>query len=68
MITPDTLIEEIVEKHPELVRPLRTHGIVCVRCGEAIWGSLQEVAAEKGISDIDTIVLEMNQILSKKTF
>jgi len=60
-----TLIEEIVEKYPELIRPLREHGIVCIRCGEPIWGTLAQVASEKGIEDVDAIVEEMNRIIKK---
>ena len=60
-----TLIEEIAERHPELIRPLRERGIVCIRCGEPIWGTLEEVALEKGIDDIDQLVSYLNQIISK---
>ncbi len=60
-----TLIEEIVEKYPELIRPLREHEIVCIRCGEPIWGTLAQVASEKGIEDVDAIVEEMNRIIKK---
>ena len=62
-----TLIEEITEKYPELIGPLREHGIVCIRCGEPIWGTLEEVAREKGIKDIDQLVKEMNRIISKSS-
>jgi methionine synthase II (cobalamin-independent) len=63
-ITPETSIEEIVEKHPELVRPLREYGIACIRCGEPIWGTLKEIASEKGIHNIDDIVQKLNTIIS----
>lgn len=59
-----TLIEEITEKYPELIGPLREHGVVCIRCGEPIWGTLEEVAREKGIWDIDRLVAEMNRIIA----
>ena len=62
-INRSTSIEEIVEKHPELIGPLREHGIVCIRCGEPIWGSLEEIASEKGITNIDDIVTELNRII-----
>jgi methionine synthase II (cobalamin-independent) len=62
-----TLIEEITEKYPELIGPLREHGIVCIRCGEPIWGTLEEVAREKGIEDIDRLVTEMNRMISKSS-
>ncbi len=61
-----TLIEEIVEKHPKLVRPLQEHGIVCIRCGEPVWGSLEEMAGEKGIKNLDEIVKKMNEIIENE--
>lgn len=60
------LIEEITEKYPELIRPLREYGIVCIRCGEPIWGSLAQAAHEKGIENIDEILEEMNRIIADK--
>ena len=56
-------IEEIVEKYPQLIGPLREHGIVCIRCGEPIWGTLEEIAAEKNVRDIDALVEFLNQII-----
>lgn len=61
-----TLIEEIVEKYPELVRPLRARGIVCIRCGEPIWGTLEQVAASKGIDNVDAIVAELNRVIARQ--
>ena len=63
-IDKSTLIEEIVEKYPQLIRPLREAGIVCIRCGEPIWGTLEEVATEKGVQNIDALVAEMNRHIS----
>ena len=63
-IDKSTLIEEIVEKYPQLIRPLREADIVCIRCGEPIWGTLEEVATEKGIQNIDALVEEMNRHIS----
>ena len=66
-ITRDTLIEEIVSDHPRLIRPLREFGIVCIRCGEPVWGTLEQAAREKGIQEIDRIVEAMNRILAEET-
>jgi iron-sulfur cluster repair protein YtfE (RIC family) len=67
-ITKDIQIEDLVEKIPESVSFLREKGIVCVVCGEPVWGSLNEVAKQKGLSDesIEQITLELNQILLNK--
>jgi len=58
-----TTIEEIVEQYPQLVRPLRDHGIVCIKCGEAIWGTLEELAREKGVTDLNSVINELNAIV-----
>ncbi len=59
----DTTIEEIVEKYPELVRPLMEYGIKCIACGEPVWGTLEENAEEKGIENLDEIIVELNKIV-----
>lgn len=66
MINRDTTIEEIVNKYPELVKPLREFGIKCIMCGEPIWGTLEENAREKGFTEerIDQIIAELNKILN----
>jgi hypothetical protein len=40
-------------------------GIVCIQCGEPIWGTLEELALRKGITQIEYIVLELNEYLSQ---
>lgn len=67
VISRDTLIEEIVRDYPRLVRPLREFGIVCIRCGEPVWGTLEQAAGEKGVREIDGVVEAMNRILAEET-
>jgi len=52
-ITKDITIEDLVEQLPESVRYLLNHGIVCILCGEPIWGTLEEAARNKGFTDED---------------
>ena len=66
IIHSDTTIEEIVNDYPELVRPLMEFGIKCIVCGEPIWGTLAENAQEKGIENLDEIILKLNQIITEK--
>lgn len=68
IITKDIQIEDLVEQVPESVAFLRQKGIVCVVCGEPVWGSLSEMAKQKGFSDesIDQVVTELNQLLLGK--
>lgn len=60
-ITPETSIEEIVEKHPELREVLSKYGIACVVCGEPVWGTLREMASEQGL-EVEDLVEELNRI------
>lgn len=63
-IDKDISIEELIEVKPASVKYLMKQGIVCIICGEPIWGTLEEVAKSKGKSgnDIDRIVTEINAL------
>lgn len=63
-----TSIEEIVTIDPELIEYLSKQGIRCIRCGEPVWGSLEDAALQKGYSQeqIVRFVNEMNLILENK--
>ncbi len=61
-ITEDVLIEDLVREFPESVRTLSERGIVCIRCGEPYWGTLKELAAEKGITDLRPILDELRHL------
>jgi hybrid cluster-associated redox disulfide protein len=66
-VNKDTTIEELVELYPEAVTYLMEQGIRCIRCGEPIWGTLEEAAKEKGFKedDIQRFVKELNAIAAK---
>ncbi|MCK9256344.1 MAG: DUF1858 domain-containing protein [Bacteroidales bacterium] len=66
-ITKNILIEDLVEKYPVSIDYLSKQGIRCIRCGEPIWGSLEQAAKEKGFDDdeIKKFVEELI-VLSKK--
>jgi len=61
-------IEELVKILPESVAYLRVEGIRCLRCGEPIWGSLEDAAKDKGFNDEDVnrFVKELNEIEKNK--
>ncbi len=66
-VTAKTTIEELVDESPDAVTYLMKQGIRCIRCGEPIWGTLEEAAKEKGFNDNDIkrFVKELNEIMSK---
>ncbi|AFN74577.1 hypothetical protein MROS_1340 [Melioribacter roseus P3M-2] len=66
-ISKNILIEDLVNLLPESVTYLMEKGIRCLRCGEPIWGTLEEAAVEKGFDDsqIDVFVEDLNEMLSK---
>ncbi len=67
-INKNILIEELVEKYPSSVRYLMEQGIRCIVCGEAIWGTLEDAATEKGFSDqeIEGFVKDLNELANRE--
>ena len=63
-ITKDIEIEDLVKILPKAVSYLSDKGIRCLRCGEPIWGTLEEAAKEKGFDDnkIDEFVTHLRQL------
>ncbi|MBL7127474.1 MAG: DUF1858 domain-containing protein [Ignavibacteria bacterium] len=64
-ITKDTSIEDLVREHPASVSYLMKKGIRCLICGEAMWGTLEEAAKEKGFDEkeIEEIVKELKNLI-----
>jgi methionine synthase II (cobalamin-independent) len=63
-ITKDIEIEDLVNSVPKSVSYLMEQGIRCLRCGEPIWGTLEEAAKEKGFNEeqIEKFVVELNNL------
>ena len=64
MIDKNISIEELIEVLPAAVSYLSRKGIKCIACGEPIWGTLQEAAAEKGfgMEEIENFIIELNAL------
>ncbi len=64
MITKEIYIEELVERLPSSVNFLREKGLVCILCGEPVWGTLEQLAKQKGFSDeeIASLLIELNNL------
>lgn len=63
MITLETYIEDMVKEHPETVTLLIRRGVVCIKCGEPVWGTLGEAMDRANIVDQDEIINELNKII-----
>lgn len=65
-ITKDIEIEDLVRILPKAVSYLSEKGIRCLRCGEPIWGTLEEASKEKGFDEnnIEIFVKELNELQS----
>ncbi len=66
-ITKDTSVEKLVEVFPGVVRLLILEGLPCVICGEPFWGSVGELAREKGWDEgrIDLLIVKMRTELGQ---
>lgn len=64
MIDRNITIEDLVDEYPFAVGYLSEKGIRCIKCGEPIWGTLQEACIEKGFDDkqIEIFVIELNEL------
>ncbi len=63
-INKDITIERLTEEFPFSVDYLSKNGIRCIVCGEPIWGTLEEAAADKGFkeTDIERFLTELNAL------
>ena len=57
------LIEDLVCEYPKSVYFLMLRGIVCIACGEPVWGTLEEAARRKDFTDeeIGALVDDLNR-------
>lgn len=64
MITKEITIEDLIEDYPQSVKYLSEKGIRCIKCGEPIWGTLEEACIEKKFTqdDIAVFVKELNEL------
>ena len=64
MITKKITIEDLVDDYPKSVKYLADKGIRCIKCGEPIWGTLEEACLEKNFTQeaITNAVNELNAL------
>jgi len=62
-IHPDMTVEELIETWPKSVGILMEEGIVCVQCGEPVWGTLRDTITGKG-KDVEAVITRLNHLFS----
>jgi hypothetical protein len=62
-ILPEMLVEDLVRVYPSAAAFLRRHGIVCLQCGEAVWGTLDE-AITAGKQDVPATIAALEAHLA----
>ena len=62
-ITKDTIIAEVLDKAPDAVLLLRSHGMNCLGCAMASGESLGQACAAHGV-DADEIVSKLNALVA----
>lgn len=56
----DIPIEDLVRLVPRAPAILRRWNLVCIQCGEPVWGTLADLVAEKGVNgDLPAILEEL---------
>lgn len=61
MITEETYIEDMVRDYPNTVTILMRRGVVCIQCGEPVWGTLGETLDRAGMEDKEALIRELNE-------
>lgn len=50
-ITPNITVEDLIDHYPASNAFLIGRGLPCIVCGEAVWGTLKELAHDKNFSE-----------------
>lgn len=64
MINGEMYVEDIVKDYPDSVKFLMDRGIICIRCGAPVWGTLYELLESRNIEDKDALIKELNEFLN----
>ncbi len=64
MIEPSDTIEELLEIYPGINKFLMNKGIFCIKCGEPVWATIEEMIKEKGL-DVGKVISELNEVFTK---
>ncbi len=67
-ITGEMTIEDLLKAYPDTVGFLVDRGLPCVVCGEPFWGTLADLARQKGWDEdrIGRLVIDINREMTGK--
>ncbi|HVP06560.1 MAG TPA: hypothetical protein VMS71_01870 [Candidatus Acidoferrum sp.] len=67
-ITGEMTIEDLLKAYPDTVGFLLERGLPCVVCGEPVWGTLADLARQKGWDEVGIrrLVSDINRAMSGK--
>lgn len=67
-ITKDNLINDLLEKNPEIAEILMAYGLHCVNCHFSEFDTLEDGAMVHGMSDedIELMLKDVNKLISNK--
>lgn len=64
-ITQNTYMEDLINDFPAVIPILVRYGVVCIECGEPVWGTLGEALDRAGIKQIEdrqTLLAELQDM------
>ena len=59
-IAKDISVSDVLAKHPGLVKIFIDFGLPCLVCGEAFWGTIEELAQRHNV-DVENLVNKLNE-------
>jgi len=59
-ITKNMKVEELLNSDPSLSKIFIELGLPCLVCGQAFWGTIEELARQNGIA-VDKVIKELNK-------
>lgn len=62
----DELVEDVVRDFPTASSFLRLRGVVCVQCGEPVWGTITEAIEAKNLPAAE-LVAALNEHLAEQS-
>ena len=66
MIKKETLIKELIDKHPETIEVLRGYGLNCVGCPSAAHETLENGLKVHGMDhEIELVLRDLNKVIEK---